>query len=215
MWVHPQEQFSYQVDSNNSIASHQQYGISKTRPITGGRRNNGNLATKGFPSKNPSTMDLDVSRLRPKVVRVEREKLFDDVLKQKVAINIYKEENTRLKTRTQMLEGEVQKQERLIDELLMNQDNLSGQVTSTKGLSKIKLESHLSQNLKRKIRDQQLEIIVKQEEVNALRKNIKVTRMGEIELEMKMYIDECQRLRGKLEEVMQVRGPQTDPQEVK
>ena len=77
------------------------------------------MTSKGFPSKNPSTMELEVSRLRPKVVRQDKERLFDDVMRSKITTNIFKEENTKLKTRIHMLEGEVSKQERLIDELLM------------------------------------------------------------------------------------------------
>ncbi len=36
---------------------------------------------------------------------------------------------------------------------------------------------------------------MRQEEVESLRKNIKNTKIAEIEVEMKMYIDECTRLR--------------------
>ena len=62
-------------------------------------------------------------------------------------------------------------------------------------MQKIKLESHLTLNLKRKIKDMQTQIIVKQDEIEGLRRNIKSTKISEIEIEMKMYMDECTRLR--------------------
>jgi hypothetical protein len=63
------------------------------------------------------------------------------------------------------------------------------------GLSKMKLEGHLSMNLKRKIREMQTIIAARADEVEALKRNIKSTKITEIEIEMKMYIDECTRLR--------------------
>lgn len=37
--------------------------------------------------------------------------------------------------------------------------------------------------------------MVKQEEVEQFKRNIKSTKIAEIEVEMKMYLDECTRLR--------------------
>jgi hypothetical protein len=68
--------------------------------------------------KNPSALDLEVQKLRPKVINQERERLYDDALKQKMAANYLKDENTKLKTRIYMLEGEMVKKEKVIDELL-------------------------------------------------------------------------------------------------
>lgn len=35
----------------------------------------------GFPNKNPSTLNLEVSRMRPKNIKQERERLYDDALR--------------------------------------------------------------------------------------------------------------------------------------
>jgi len=59
----------------------------------------------------------------------------------------------------------------------------------------MKLDSHLSLNLKRKIKDLQMQVSIKHEETEALKRNIKSTKVSEIEVEMKMYMDECTRLR--------------------
>ena len=50
-------------------------------------------------------------------------------------------------------------------------------------------------NLKRKIKELNNENQKKAEEIEALKKNIKSTQLQEIEVEIKVYIDECSRLR--------------------
>ena len=96
----------------------------KKRPTTANRVRN-NVVQFGFskkgsyPSKNPSTLDLEVSKMRPKNIKQEREKLYDDALRQKMTANLLKDENLRLKTRIHILESEVTKKERLVDELLL------------------------------------------------------------------------------------------------
>jgi hypothetical protein len=79
----------------------------------------------------------------------------------------------------------------------------------------MKYESHLTLNLKRKIKEIQLHLTQKTDEVDALRRNIKSTKIAEIEVEMKMYIDECTRLRHQLEEVILSKDKFADPEEVR
>jgi hypothetical protein len=43
-------------------------------------------------------------------------------MKQKITANIFKDENIKLKTKVHILESELSKKERLIDDLLMQQD---------------------------------------------------------------------------------------------
>ncbi len=70
-------------------------------------------------------------------------------------------------------------------------------------------------NLKRKVRDQHLELQIKRDEVELLKRNIKNTRTHETELEIKCYMDECSRLRANLEEVIKSKDTFADPQELK
>jgi uncharacterized protein YlxW (UPF0749 family) len=79
----------------------------------------------------------------------------------------------------------------------------------------MKLESHLANNLKRKIRELQAEVTNKSNEIEALKRHIKSTKIAEIEVEMKLYMDECARLRGQLEEVIRSKDTFADPQEVR
>ncbi len=134
-------------------------------------------------------------------------------MKQKMTANFFKEENIKLKTKVQMIEGELSKKEKLVDDLLMQQENY--QPTGKVGVGKVKLESHLTMNLKRKIKDLQTQVQVKSEEAEALRRNIKSTKITEIEVEMKLYMDECTRLRRQLEEVIKSKDTFADPEELR
>ena len=57
--------------------------------------------------KAASQIDLEVNKLRPRVIHQERERLYDDVMKQKMATNNLAVENTRLRTRIAMVETEL------------------------------------------------------------------------------------------------------------
>lgn len=70
-------------------------------------------------------------------------------------------------------------------------------------------------NLKKKIKDLQSEGSAKNEEIETLKRNIKNTKITEIEVEMKMYMDECTRLRHQLEEVIKSKDTFADPEELK
>jgi hypothetical protein len=69
--------------------------------------------------------------------------------------------------------------------------------------------------LKRKVREQQQELIVKADEVELLKRNLKNTRTHETEMEIKMYMDECLRLRTSLEEVIKSKDTFADPQQLR
>lgn len=57
-------------------------------------------------------------------------------------------------------------------------------------------------SLKKQIKDLKSDNQRKEEELELIRKNIKNTKMMEIEIEIKNYQDECTRLRHKLEELL-------------
>ena len=73
-------------------------------------------------TKASSLIDLEVSKLRPRFVMQERERLYDDVMKQRMTTNSLKDENTRLRTRIQIVESEMSRKEKLIDELIAQQE---------------------------------------------------------------------------------------------
>jgi hypothetical protein len=51
--------------------------------------------------------------------------------------------------------------------------------------------------------------------MEALKKNIKVTKIAELEAEMKAYMDETTRMKLQLEEVMRSKDTFADPEELK
>jgi len=59
-----------------------------------------------------------VSKLRPRIITQERERLYDDVMRQRMTTNSLKDENTRLRTRLQMIEVELVRKDKVIDELM-------------------------------------------------------------------------------------------------
>ena len=55
-------------------------------------------------AKAASHIDLEVNKLRPRVIQQERERLYDDVMRQRMTTNQLKDENIRLKTKLHMVE---------------------------------------------------------------------------------------------------------------
>ena len=132
-----------------------------------------------------------------------------------MAANFLKDENTKLRTRIFILEGDLSKKEKLIDDLLQQQEPTAHPGLTGLKAKKIKMEGHLAMNLKRKIRELQTVVLQRQEEAEILRRNVKNTKMAEMEIEMKMYADECTRLRHQLEEVIRSKDAFADPEELK
>lgn len=76
---------------------------------------------------------------------------------------------------------------------------------------KMKIDSHLAANLKRKVKELQTSNSLKQNEIESLKRHIKSTKIAEIEVEMKLYMDECTRMRQQLEEVIRSKDTFADP----
>ena len=68
-------------------------------------------------------------KLRPRVVLQERERLYDDVIKQRIFNNTLRDENIKLRTRLFMTENELSRKDKMIDDLLLQQQEgaLNGQ----------------------------------------------------------------------------------------
>ena len=58
-------------------------------------------------------------------------------------------------------------------------------------------------SLKKQIRELKYEVVHREEELEVLRKNMKITKSKEQEAELAMFRDECVRLRGLVEELIQ------------
>lgn len=98
-------QFPHQQQQPYFHSPQQAQIVMKKRPITANRLRNNMLGLSKkqtyFPAqnKNQSSIDLEVSRMRPKNIKQERERLYDDALRQKMISNLLKDENVKLKTK--------------------------------------------------------------------------------------------------------------------
>ena len=154
-------------------------------------------ATRGQDNLNrvPSHYEPDpavLARLKPRSITLEKERLYEDALTLKMQLNLVKEENIKLRTRIQQMDKERLRREELFEDS-HNKDQFYGKTASSQ---------HLVNSLKLAIKDLKTELGDKEEELKALRKNLKSTKVTEIEIEVQAYIDECTRLRHHLEEVM-------------
>ena len=70
-------------------------------------------------------------------------------------------------------------------------------------------------NLKKKIRDLITEKSMMNDDIERLKRNIRSTKLTEVEAEVKIYMEECARLRHQLEEVIKSKDTFADPQEIK
>lgn len=109
---------------------------------------------------------------------LSREELTEQLISFKGQTNLLKEENVKLRTRVKFLERDSKKDE---------------------GESE---KSHLVSSLKGQIKELQKIIEGRDGEIQDLKKVSRVTKVQEIEVEMKMYVDECTRLRRMLQETM-------------
>ena len=64
------------------------------------------------------------------------------------------------------------------------------------------IESFIVSQLKKNIRELKLEVQEKDRLIDQLKRNIKLSKSQEIEVELTVYIDECLRLRQKLEQMI-------------
>lgn len=60
--------------------------------------------------------------------------------------------------------------------------------------------SHITQSLKNHVKEVRAELAKKDEEMAKIKRSLKATNIQELEVEMKLYVDECTRLRHMLEE---------------
>ena len=115
-------------------------------------------------------------------------------------MNRFKEENIKLKTRIQQNDQEMEKKDKIIQSLLLQQNNQQG--ASPIKAMRAPLENHLTLSLKKQIKDMKNEMKTKEEEILQLKKNFKTSKIQEIEVEAKMFADECLRLKRIIEEIV-------------
>ena len=172
---------------------------------------NKNQRTTGFASLLPKGQQP--LKAKPMFMLHDKEQLYDEAIKLKQNMNVYKDENNRLKTRVLQFEKELERKDKIIQELL-SQANNQGSSSQTRGGQRMSTETHLVAALKKQIRDMKDEIRQKEEEAKKFRKNLKITKIQETEVEIKMFSDECTRLKHIIEEIVKQKSVGYTPQEV-
>lgn len=142
--------------------------------------------------------DSFVGRLRPKVVAIDKERLFDDNIELKIKINSLNDFVVKQKTKMTYLEKEVLKRDDYIAELQRQPYDIS--------LGSELKHHHILESLKNSNKDLKNELLKKDHEIGILKRNIKSTRHEELEIENHTYIDECTRLRRNLEDLLKERN---------
>ena len=162
-------------------------------------------ASKQFPvsksgallkAKRPTIPDAaTLSRLKPKHIALDKERLYEEALALKMEANYFREENVKLRTKLQQLEREIDKRD----------GALEGMRTTTKErhFSATLQSAHLIANLKNTVKDLRTQLKAQEEEANKVKRDTRISRISELEVELRAYVDECTRLKHHLEDVME------------
>lgn len=74
-------------------------------------------------SKLPSEISyMDIKRLKPRRIDQDKEKLYEQVIKYKMQMNVFKKENLKLRTQLKFLEKEQNEREDIIEDLVNNNE---------------------------------------------------------------------------------------------
>lgn len=125
-----------------------------------------------------------------------KQQLYEEAMKTKLNTNLCREENIKLKTQIQQKNREVDRKDKMIQELVDEINNKQNK------FQRNPQETHLSLSLKKQVKDLKEELKAKDEELIRYKKNLKASRMQEMEIEVKMLADECTKLKHVIEELM-------------
>jgi Ca2+-binding EF-hand superfamily protein len=110
--------------------------------------------------------------------------------------NQLQQENIRLRTKLNQLDREIGRRDDFIEDI---------RTEGNRGVNVGVQKTHLVSNLKQSVKDLRQDLRQKEEEITLLRRNLKSTKIGELEVEIQVYADECTRLRHHLEEMLRQR----------
>ena len=166
-----------------------------TRPVSASRYFPASKSGSLHKMKRPLYPDATtLSRLKPRKIAIDKERLYEETLALKMEANFFKEENTRLRTKMLQMEREIDRKDGFLEDLKST--------SKERSFSSSYQSSHLIASLKTNIKELRQELRAKEEESLKAKRDIRASRMSELEVELQAYIDECTRLRHHLEEVM-------------
>ncbi|CAD8105593.1 unnamed protein product [Paramecium primaurelia] len=149
-----------------------------------------NVSFHKNPYKQPNLQN--VTKQRPK----ESEKLFEESLQLKLLINQFKDENIKLRTRNTNLEKDLQKCQKIIEEV-----ETTGNMK--RFYAKPSTDNQMILSFKAQIKELRQNLDQREQEMLALKKTAKYTKLTEMEIERKMLQDETIRLKQVIDELIQ------------
>ena len=140
----------------------------------------------------------------PKNILHDNEQLYEESLNLKKTMNMLKSENTQLKTKMLQGERELLKKDKEIKRLIeqLNTPSITNITKDQPNKKPLKTGTQLVINLKKHITEIQKENHILKEGLADYKKNLKTTKIQELESEVKAYLAECLRLRNLLEKIM-------------
>ena len=154
-----------------------------------GARPMSSLKSKARNSRSTMTPDCLRSRRQvPSYMNQCKEELYEEILNLQREVALLRKENNSLKGQLKQAESEISSDERAIK-------NLIKKVKAKTGLEVWSTSEHLVLTLKRNNRILRKENKMISNELSQLKKNIKLTRENEFEVQMRIYLAECIRLR--------------------
>ena len=121
-----------------------------------------------------------ISKLMPKTISTEKERLYEENLSLKQMYNQVHEENLKLRTKVQQLKKK--------------SDSIFAESPSNKNVN-------LIDRLKNSMKDLKSEVQARNKEINDLKKNLRYTKINELESELQYQVNECERLKSAMNEV--------------
>ena len=126
----------------------------------------------------------------------DKESLYEENMQLKNYINTIKEDFAFSKCDNRKLELELDKKEKIIEDIV-DSGNLQGDK-----INKAK-ETHLIIGLKKQFKDVQTQLKNKTVELDNIKKTLKVTKLNELNIEVNTYTDELQKLKSFYEIALQ------------
>jgi len=146
---------------------------------------------------NPKKLNYSNSRAKIQNINLEKERLYEDTIHLKNQINDLKKEISNLRAENHKYSLELNKKDKMLEEILIDSQTHmfnNNPLNESKVLSKAK-ETHLFIQIKKQFKDLKNEYKVKCIELDNLKKNFKLTKINEIGIEMKTYMEELARIK--------------------
>lgn len=148
---------------------------------------------------NPFTRIKSAHQNKP--MNVEKEKLYEDCINLKSTLNAVTKELAVMKSEVHKRDMELAKKNKVIAGLAAQNNNFMN-LSDDDIMSKAK-ENNLLDNVKKQYKDLKKEIIDKEAVIESLKKRIKMTKIGELEVENRVIIEELNKMKARCEQIVQ------------